>query len=396
MSEEKEEKKKETREERERRLFDEQVARINEMRNMTELEGLDVEGYVYRKKLMGGQESLPHIFQILEEEQVGIVLGPGKYNIMYYTKDENNKSRFIGSCTHNIGREYLRSHQEYCRQEGIECLFDSEASGRNQRPERGFASEIINGIDAEKLKGIAAFVGTLKAIMSPPPPPPPPDSSSKILEFVLAKTLEQPRQTTSTTENLAMDVLRGIIQKSPASEIKSQIELFKEFNSLANPGPVDDRSSGEKMVDRAIEAGSKIVPPILEAINKQSQQRQTARPQPQAARPQPQTARPQPQPQQEDMFGMDKIIREGVANIPEFIKQYNGDIDIAAKALLDSNPFLAPVIKSSKSIQLKFYQAIKEAHGTEMANKWARAYGFENLIEQEKMPLAAAPSIMTF
>jgi hypothetical protein len=359
------------RELRQELLFQEHARKLQEMRGHLRDNDLEVVGLVYRETEYPSKkrERCLSADSILDDDSMGVVYGPGTYRVQYYERDENgDKGKYIGSVTYHISRDYLAKHQEYKR--SVEPALPEERKSENMLG-------ILKGFDTESLKGWAAFIGTMKAMLFPPTPAPAPAQDfSKILEIIIAHTLGGKDKGNSSTfqETLLLELLKNRSDKDPAESMKMVSAIMELSERFAGRGePKDDRSTIDRVMDRVCGTVEAVAPSALNLIAKQ--------PQPQQQRPvqqhQPQQQRPvqQHQPQSITPENDNKMITDALDNMECFLKEHNGDIAAAAAAVQQKFPVRFMVVKSNPSLQERFYRGIESRFGSDMADKWANAYG---------------------
>lgn len=330
------ESKRETKEEREARRIHERMAQVFKIRGVAE--ETEIMGYCYRKTWNGKPSTLPPVDGFIDDHEMGLLYGPGQYVVNYFRADNNAE---VGVLRYNIGMEYAQLHRDACLQEGRPCFLDSMASISGHKPPPG--SQLMDLLSEDKLKGVAAFLGTMKMIMAPAAPAP--DNSQNMLMVEMFKAMAQPRQNTS--DAIAAEALKMLAgpreQQNPAKMLRDQIDMFRDLQTITNPAAAAAREDSER---------------------------------------------------EENMSPMERMIGKALDALPTLLEKFGGNVEQAAQAAKKANPMETFALKQSPALQRDFYGACVKRYGKDMADRWARSYGLEpaKLGAQDVTPQATKPA----
>jgi len=333
----------ETAQEREAREIDEKIEKIRE------LQGEDfheIIAYPYRKTEDDKSFACPPVKKILFPHDLGMIYGPGEYIVAYHGY-MNNGEKFKGArIRYNIGPEYEAIHRSYCRQYNKPCYLDlANPRAMNGGYNGGGIMELFT---EEKLKAIAAFMGTLKIIMQ------------------------------GGNDNAAAMAAQNT-------------ELMKAVLTSRN----NSQSLPESLVTRSFEllaAPKQAAPGLSEQLNLLGELTETI----DRIRPQQAAALPAPEKEEEEggiMSQFAPLISEVMAALPGLLSKNNNNIQAAAAAAR-SKPLVAMTMKS-KEVQNEFYKSAVKEYGQAAADEWARGMGLNPAVIAARCGTATAVPAIT-
>jgi len=331
------EQKKETLAERQERELREKVERISQMRN---IDG-GIFGYVYRLAADRSQVALPPIYSVMDDDEIGVNFGPGKYRIIYFQDLDDGTRKAITTMTYNIGREYLEPHRDFCKENGKKCLHDGnvDAMGYAQNPGGNGLGDLL---EPKKMQAAAGFLAALKMILNP-------DNGNDKHFKMLA------------------DQNAALIQAA--------------FNRAGN-GPSD------AIVTKAMDV---LAAPTKQQNDFEARLAEFTKIQNMVQRYNPTGTAPQEVEQEEPKGTMEKLIDKALDSLPAFLESFNGNVKQAATAAKAQNKITAAIIKASPALQEQFYQSMVQKFGKSMADQWAAAYGLTTM--PNVIPFQAAPMV---
>lgn len=311
----------ETAQEREAREIDEKLQQIRE------LQGGDfneITAYPYRKTEDDKNFACPPVKKVLFPHDLGMIYGPGEYIVAYHGYMSDG-SKFKGArIRYNIGPEYEAIHRAYCRQYNKPCYLDYTApGGRLQNAGAG----IMELFTEEKLKAIAAFMGTLKIIMQ---------GGNDSAAAMAAQNTE---------------LMKAMIASRPAAPSLPESLVTKSFELLAAPKQAPGLSEQLNLFGELAETIDRIRPPQVAAL-------------------------PAAKDEEEEggiMAQFGPLISQVMAALPGLLSRNNNSIPAAA-AEARANPLVSMTMKS-KEVQNAFYTAAVKEYGPAAAEEWARGMG---------------------
>lgn len=309
----------ESRDDKERR---EMLERIDDLNHLRGLDTLDLTGYVYRKNRLRRNESLslPPVYEILSDDEIGQLYGPGFYLVVYHCKLSSGKKE-TKSIQYNIGREYLSKHKQYCNETG-ETFYGNEIE-----PAKNNAADFFS---KDKIESIVAILGALKMVFGNNQPP-------EQNQFQNLKMLIEPQmqllerfivnKPQSLPDSIVSEAFKALSDKRQPKEsnLKEQLELFREFKELTEP-------AAEKEKREAIE-------------------------------------------EEQNMSPLDKMLSKAIEMLPSFLEAHNGNIQSAATAVQKKKPFEVAMLKSNPKLQLAFFNELVKNQGIQAAKQWALSFG---------------------
>lgn len=245
-----------TKEERELARLQARIEQIHELRGM---DADEVTAYVYRESTHSGRTALPPHDQILQDHELGLIYGPGRYYVSYVVHLMDG-TKTSANMRYNIGREYMPLHRAYCAENGLPCLADMQA----EAPRGGFADLLTR----EKVESIAGIAGLLKSILAP---------NNQAIEMLQAQQIEMIRsmggQKQNLPEALLVEAFKSLKPAAPAPalpappSLREQLDLFHEIREIAAPAPApapqEDQGPMQFFIDKAMD----LFPAILEKFN---------------------------------------------------------------------------------------------------------------------------------
>lgn len=326
-----------TREERQHEAMEARLDRLAELRGDA-IE--DVVGYVYRETWGSDKTSLPPIRGVLEDHELGLLYGPGRYIVSYRfvdlskIRDEDDETELgylkksSTTIRYSIGPEYADLHREDCATHGRKCYLDSRASipGFESPKETGLMSVFKD----DNIKGVMAFLTVLKQFF-------PSHGGSDDLRVMLAENTKIIQAMANGNRNASGMLPEKILeltmtkmlerpeQKSPGALLKEQMDIFDMIESRRNPEASERRREQEE---------ERMKTPF------------------------------------------DKLIEKAMDVLPVFLAKFDGDESKAAAAVKRENP-MASVMLRSPVAQKAFYRATVEKHGQLAADRWASAFGID-------------------
>lgn len=328
----------ETAQEREAREIDEKLQQIRE------LQGSDfneITAYPYRKTEDGKNFACPPVNKILFPHDLGMIYGPGEYIVAYHGYMQDG-SKFKGArIRYNIGPEYEATHRAYCRQYNKPCYLDYNQPGRMVQ-----GGGIMELFTEEKLKAIAAFMGTLKIIMQ--------GGNDNAAAMAQQNT----------------EIMKAVLANRPAAPSLPESLVTKSFELLAAP--------------------KQAAPGLSEQLNLLGELTETIdRIRPQAA------AHPAVKEEEEEEGGIMQqfapLISKVMEVLPGLLSRNNNSIPAAA-AEARSNPLVSMTMRN-KEVQNSFYTAAVREYGQAAADEWARGMGLNPAAIAARVN--AVPSVMT-
>ena len=307
----------ETRDQRKQRELAEKIDEINALRG---LDFSEIVGYCYREVMHGGRQSLPPLENIVQDHELGLIYGPGRYMVLYevYLEDGTKVKKSI---KYNIGPEYNRLHHDYCQQNGLPCYLDQV----QQQTKGGFAlSEFMT---EDKVKGLIALLGAVKMVMGG-------------------------QGSQSETENL-----RFMLEQQN-----------KTLNTLLTSKP----AAGAGITDTLVSEAFKLLSNRQQAPNQLDSMRQQL----DFIRDLQGMANPAQEPIEKDESAMEKLISKALEILPAFLQQHNGNIERAAAAAKKQNPMIMAFLKN-KDAQRGAYAGLLNQYGKEKADRWAHSFGLD-------------------
>ena len=305
----------ETREQRKEKELGEKLDALNQLRG---IDFDEVMGYVYREVMHGGRQALPPLESIAFDHEIGLLYGPGRYNVLYeVTAADGQKTR--RSVRYHIGQEYAPLHRQYCQENGRPCSLDQL---QPQRPGLAFGDFLTE----EKAKGLIALLGAVKMVLGGRG-----DDQAETLKFMLdqqqktlAAVLQSKPAAQAFPESLMTEAFKMLSRRAEPSDsmggVRNQLELFREMQAIVNP------------------------PPVIES--------------------------------REDAGPMEKLIEKALEILPSFLAQHNGNIPQAAAAAKKKNPLLISFLKN-KDAQRGAYAGLLKRYGRAEADKWAVSFGLD-------------------
>lgn len=331
--------KKESLEERQEREARRKIEKISEMRSIDD----GIFGYVYRVAADRTQVALPPIHSVMEDNDIGLEYGPGKYRVIYFREDSNGVRKAITTMHYNIGREYLELHRDYCRQNGKNCAFDSglDSTGSNLRG--GGLAELL---DPKKMQAASGFLAALKMILSP-------DNNDKNYKYIMEQNAA-----------LIQAAFNG------RSQGPSDIIVSKAMEILSKPARQEHETFEDKLesLGRLQAMAGRLIP----------------------------TAPAAPAEYEDEKLGpMEKLINMAMDALPAFLESHNGNVKAAAQAAQAKNKVTAAILRGSPGLQAQFYTSMVSRFGAAQADQWAAAYGIQR--PQNTIPFQApAPAAQNF
>ncbi len=297
---------------------DKVLKKLETIRQLRGEELEEVEAYVQRQTWgEGGNVTLPKLHQILDDNDLGMIYGPGKYlvNYLYVNSAGENCRKAI---RYNIGAEFADLHRKYCHETGRQCYLMNDTAISGQKPGLGFQlSDLLN---QEKLQSLMMLGTAIKSMLGS-------GSNDKLFEMQnqLIKTMmtSQQVQQPKIIDNLLGVAVNRLLegnkpqpQQNPLSSMKEQLSLFQDMRDLISPEPV------------SAEGGT-----------------------------------------------MSKIVEMVLPMLPGLLEKFGGNIEAAAKAQL-KNPLVKGYLKDTTT-QKELYQAIARKDGVQAANAWASGFGID-------------------
>jgi len=313
-----------TREERQLIEIENRMARLQELRGNNAL--YDVRGYCYRETLGSEKTALPPVTDFLEDHQIGVMFGPGKYVVNYHFFGLDGDKKAQRSFTYNIGPEYAVLHREHCTQTGAPCWLDAQTripgiSGQSE----SLLSVILS---KDKLEGVAALLAMVRAFF-------PANSSNSDLKDILAENYKLlgtaigagkgQKNDTISDKIVELSVARMMEKPNPKKEMLEQLDFVNQIREMTAPAPYREE------------------PPAMT---------------------------------EEKTGPFDKMINLAMEHLPAFLERFGGDEQRAAQQIKKENP-AASIMLMNPSARKAFYSAMVTEHGQESADKWARGFGID-------------------
>lgn len=310
----------ETAQEREAREIDEKLEQIRELQGG---DWHEITAYPYRKTEDDKNFACPPVKKVLLPHDLGMIYGPGEYIVAYHGYFSDG-SKFKGTrIRYNIGPEYEAIHRAYCRQYNKPCYLDLHQPSRMQ----GGGAGIMELFTEEKLKAIAAFMGTLKIIMQ---------GGNDSAAAMAAQNTE---------------LMKAMIASRPAAPSLPESLVTKSFELLAAPKQAPGLSEQLNLLGELTETIDRIRPPQAAAL-------------------------PAAKDEEEEggiMAQFGPLISQVMAALPGLLSRNNNSIPAAA-AEARANPLVSMTMKS-KEVQNAFYTAAVKEYGPAAAEEWARGMG---------------------
>jgi hypothetical protein len=276
----------------------------------------------------------------MEDNDIGLEYGPGKYRIIYFREDESGVRKAITTMHYNIGREYLELHRQHCQQNGKACSFDNglDFTGSNLRGGNGLADLL----EPKKMQAAAGFLAALKMILNPD------NGGDKNLKYI-------------------MDQNAALIQAAFSSKKDgpSDAIVTKAMEILSKPPRQTEQESFEEKLEslgRLQTMAARLMPATAAAIVEHDEP--------------------------ENLSPMEKLINMALDALPAFLEAHNGNVKAAAAAAQNKNKLTAAMLKSSPKLQAQFYESMAGRFGTAQADQWAAAYG---IARPNVIPFSTAP-----
>lgn len=239
--------------------LEKRIARLNEVRGMSEL---ITKARIYRMTESGLRLSLPPLHTFLEDEDLGKFYGPGDYFVSYEVEDENGQFHNT-AVKYNIGQEFANTHRRYCQETGNECFLrpDTKIPGDYAQSRPSF----LESLSSEKIALISGLLAAFKSLMS--------GSSGDLKTIIEAQskmiasamsTKSQAPEKSGVLDLLSTRLLERAINPEPAPDpIKSLVGsmgAIKEIKELFG----DNEGKGEAgMMQMLVEKGMELLPMIL-------------------------------------------------------------------------------------------------------------------------------------
>lgn len=326
--------KRETEAEREERQIAEKLQQIRELQGE---EFSELKAYPYRKTEDGKNFACPPINKILEPHDLGTIYGPGEYVVSYHGYLADGSQYKGARIRYNIGPEYEHLHRAYCRQYNKPCHLDLYQG----RPNGGGVLDLLT---EEKLKAVAAFLGTIKMIMQPGN-----DSAAAAMQ--------------QNTE-----IMKAVLSSRPSAPSLPESLVTKSFELLAAP-----KQAAPGLVEQLNLLGE-----LTETIDKIR---------PSAA------ALPAVRDEEEEAGGIMSqfapLISQVMNALPALLNRNNNSIPAAA-AEARQNPLVSMTMKS-KGVQDEFYKAAVKEYGKAAADEWARGMRLNPETIAARCGMAAQP-----
>lgn len=314
-----------TKEERELARLQARIEQIHELRGM---DADEVAAYVYRESPHSGRTALPPHDRILQDHELGLIYGPGRYFVSYVVHMLDG-SKTTANLRYNIGREYLPLHRAFCAENGLPCLADMQ----NEAPRPSGLSDLLT---REKVESIAGIAGLLKSILAP---------NNQAMEMLQAQQIEMIRSMGSNKQSLPESLL---------------VEAFKSLKPAAPVPALPAPPSLREQLDLFHEIREAVAPA------------------------------PAPVQQSEDAGPMQFFIDKAMDLFPAILEKFNGNETAAAQAIKKEN-FLVRSMMKKPDVQKSFYRAAVENYGEQRADNIARGFGI-NPASLKATNTTAAPS----
>lgn len=309
----------------------EEAQLLEKLDNIASLRGdliLEVVGHVYRKNAYGKMTACPKIYQVVEDDDLGRMYGPGDYQVSYLATDSSGKIIRKTVC-YSCGVEYRRLHREYCLENGIEPAQEPRSGGL------GF--DFAGILQKEKIEGLAAVVALITSLFKR-------DDSSNRQMMELIKVMAAGSGRSVLPENLMSVLLTKAIdgpkQQNPLHQVREQISFLHELKDLTSGGNSSSQASNDN--DEKEEGGP-----------------------------------------------MDLILKSIMPMLPGILANFNNNA-AAAAASFKNNPMVSPYV-SNPVKQKEFYAAVMAKHGKQVADDMARGFGFDPRqfqVEKKEIPNA--------
>jgi len=318
------------RKERQQAEMEDRIKRLSKLRGNESI--YDIIGYPYRELVGKTRSTLPPVDTFLEDHELGLMFGPGKYTVVYKYIDPISGKEDGEECStisYSIGVEYTQLHREHCQQTGQHCYLDARSivPGIPQQPESGLAS-LLN---EDKMKGIIGLLSAVKMLLGNDDRGSvyrdQLDSQTKLLQAVLTKG--QPGGGNGFSETLMTTAVSRLLeppkQVDASQMLKDQLDLFSRFQELKDPAIARERQEQEE---------ERMKSPL------------------------------------------DRMIDKAMDYLPIFLERFNGDERAAAVQLKKEHPEAKLMLQSPKMRQ-QFYEAVCREHGQLSADKWAQGLGID-------------------
>lgn len=339
-----EEKRPTSRKERQQAEMEQRIKKLSTLRGNESI--YDIVGYPYREIVGAKRSSLPPVDNFLEDHELGLMYGPGKYVVVYKYVDPISGDEDGEQCStisYQIGAEYAQLHRDHCQLTGQPCFLDSRAQipGMHQQQESGLSS-LLN---EDKMKGIIGLLGAVKMLLGNN------DNGgayrdqlenqTKLLQAVLTRGQTGGNGISETLISTAFNrLLEPPRQDDPRKILSDQLELFSKFDALRNPEAARERQEQDE---------ERMKSPI------------------------------------------ERMIDKAMDFLPVFLERFNGDERQAAIQLKKEHPEAKMMLASPKMRQL-FYEAVCREHGQLSADKWAQGLGIDPSSLKAPAGRVAAPA----
>jgi hypothetical protein len=328
------------------RQNEEMVERVKKLAKFRGNESIyDLVGYVYRETLGQKRTALPPVDAFLEDNELGLMYGPGKYLVVYKFIDPLNEDKeSTQQCTtisYSIGAEYASLHRQHCLENGLHCYLDSRAVAPGmQQQENGFSSLLSE----DKMKGIIGLLGAVKMLLGNDDRGgiyrDQLDNQTKLLQAVLTNKSAPAGGFSESIVNSAMNrLLDGPAQVNPSKVLMDQLDIFERFDAMRNPQAAQVRREEEE---------------------------------------------------ERNMSPLDKLIGKAMDFLPVFLERFNGDEKAAAIQLKKEHPE-AKIMLASPKMRQQFYESVCREYGKLSADRWALGLGIDpSTLRAPSGPVAVA------
>ncbi len=321
----------------------EENAILKKIDSIRELRGADfdeIDAYVYRQSWGdGGNISLPKLHQILEDYDLGMIYGPGKYLVTYVYTDAAGETK-KKQIKYNLGAEFAEVHRKYCAENGLPCYLrnDTLIPGQSQSLPAPAGLKLGDLLNKEKLEGLIMLAGTLKQFLG--------GSNDKLIE-------------------MQSKMIQGMMtQQQPP--IMNEIMGAAVKNLLNPPRPA------------AAQAAAGPLAGVREQLSLFNELRETFA--------------PESAPAAAEGGTMSRIVEMVLPMLPALLEKFGGNIEAAAAAQM-KNPIVKSYLKDTKT-QKELFQAIAQQQGIEAAKSWAAGFGLDPAQFAPRGPAkAAAPMV---
>lgn len=309
------EEKKLSRDQRKILAFEKKIADLAALRG---LECDDITGYVYRLGANKRRYALPQTEEILTDNDIGEMYGPGSYEVTYHLNLEDGTVKH-STYAYNVDREYAEIHRNYCLLNGKKCYLDSP-NELNKTP-----FNLAEMFSKEKIESIVLLVGALKTIMGEKGG----GGELAMMREVMSENTKlmaaalSPKQNFS--DSLVTEAFKQLshrkeeIKVEPMEQMRAQLEFFRDLGMVP---------AGQSNQDN------------------------------------------------ENMGTVDKLIEKAIEFLPGLLQANNGNIPAAAAAAKKSNPLVSMYLKN-KDAQKAMYMALIRDYGKDAADQWARGFNID-------------------